>query len=505
MMRPSMMEYPADLFLDSLNPVNFDRDEDDDAYSSHPNMATRRGALEKVLNAQKCSGSNKFIESSAAFITIRKIARFETIRLQLQERSYCFAYYNAFVLLQEDSTNSYLKTCVGKALYGLAKYKNNGDYNSITKSYYKVEGNQQQCYYFFTKMKAPQLNLLALRYLYDLSQTDSSYLIIAMRNDLADEAIRLNDIHYEDLKNATAIYKRALDKKDTIKTTDTANVVNQNPNKAVGTSSNPNAFVSKYDKLRIDKQKQEEARLKGKEADNSKFYLLAFSDIIESAEVQAFFSNAERTSADRIVTEERRKQKKQEENALSDEAYARREAKETTEIRTKKLGIDTVVFVDPYFMELDDYNYPVFVTSENTERELPALLIKDAAPFKMQTNVICPKTFGANDVELYNELACMNEWTTERVAHEDLNFLCLSTDKVLPLTMKYHTHHFCYIRIYGYDHLTYYYTLMYDITTGYEEINLEQKKVQKARTPLIESLFNTTLKTIKGTRNKRVD
>lgn len=501
-LQPSMMKFPADLFLDSLNPINFDRDEDDDSYSSHPNMATRRKELQKVLEAQTCSGKAKFIEKAEAFLTIRKIARFETIALQLQERSYCIAFYNAFVLLQQDSTNSYLKTCMGKSLYGLAKYKNIGQYSTISTSYFKIEGNQQQCYYFFGKLKAVQLNLIALRYLYELSQTDSSFLIIAMRNDLAEEAVRMNDVHYEKMKTATIAYKESLLKNDTAHTVaDTAVSQNSKP----VTTPESRVYVSKYDKLREEKKKQETSKLKSDVADQSKFQLLAFSDIIDSPGVIALFNEAENAAAKNTVAIEKRQQKQAEIDRMTYESYSRLEAKEATQIRSQNLGIDTVVFVDPFFMELDDYNDPVFVASENTERALPGLLVNNATDYKITTSVICPKTFTENDVELYNELAWMNEWTSERVDHDMRNILCSSTDKVIPLVQKYHTSHFCYIRIYAYDHITHYYTLMYNITTGIEEINFEDKKMLKARIPLIESLFNITMRKIKSTRNKQVD
>lgn len=495
LLQRDMMKFPKYIFLDSVKPINFDKDKDDDSYSSHPNMATRRKELEKVLNDQSCSGSAKFIESPAAFLTIRKIARFETIGLQLQEREYCVAYYNSYVLLKEDSTNTYLKGCIGKAIYGLAKYKNHDNY--ATEKFRKKEGNQQQCYYVFSRMNAAQLNLIALRYLFDISQTDSSYLIITMRNDLADEAVRLNNIHFDDLKTAAAIYKSALEKKDNNSiTTDTSKVSTPTSNQ------NPNEYISKYDKLRIEKKKQEEAMLFSKVADQSNFHLLAFGDIMETPNVKALFNKAEITSAQRIAEDKQEERKKTEEIKLDDAAYEKIQDKEVNEIQSQKLGIDTVVFIDPYFIANDGQS-PLFIASENTERELPDLLMEKAIPLKLFVSVISPKAFNENDVELYNELSLMNEWATERGLHEDFDFLCLSTDKVIPLATKYHTNHFCYIRIYGYANVSYYYTLMYDITTGFEELNYEEKKLQRAKLTLIESFFKTTMKTISKTSKKK--
>lgn len=137
-----IMLLPKDLFLDSVRPINLENDMDDDTYSSHPNISTRRKRLEAILSGMSDCGVQKFVEEKNAFFTVRKICRFETVRIMLNRRDYLAALYNAYVLQREDSNSLYLKLSIGKALYGMAKYKNHSQYSDVSEYYGKKEGNQ---------------------------------------------------------------------------------------------------------------------------------------------------------------------------------------------------------------------------------------------------------------------------------------------------------------------------------------------------------------------------
>jgi hypothetical protein len=127
-MEATDMKFPRALFLDSVRPIDFKTDMENDDYSTHPNIATRRKRLQVILdNLQNC-GKEKFKESEKTFLLIRKVARFEVVRVLLNERQYAETIYNAQVLQFEDPSSVYLKLTIGKALYGMAKYKNHDRY-----------------------------------------------------------------------------------------------------------------------------------------------------------------------------------------------------------------------------------------------------------------------------------------------------------------------------------------------------------------------------------------
>ncbi|MDQ3109731.1 MAG: M48 family metalloprotease [Bacteroidota bacterium] len=521
----SIMELPADLFLDSVRPINLENDMDDDSYSSHPNIATRRKRLESILEGMSDCGVQKFASSEQSFYTVRKICRFETVRIMLNRKDYVSALYNSYVLQKEDSTSSYLKLTIGKALYGMAKYKNHGDYSDVSEYYGKKEGNQQQCYHVFGQVNAAQLNMLALRYLYNLSQTDSTnHIITAMCNDLAEEAVRMNDIHYVDMKKTLALYLEM--KKDTVDTT-AQKVVVKEENKTP--ESDSKAYVSKYDKLRQAKKNLEKQEAtETKKSDASKYYLLAFADIIDNSSVKAMFDAAEATAAEKHALGEAEKAKR---DKMS--SYEVRKMEQQKNSTNKKqglsLGIDTVVFVDPFYYMADDRKGLKRIQSETQQLEFSAQVRENAGYAGLSIELLNPKSFTANDVEKYNDMAVVNDWMGERLDHEDdLGMLPLETDRMLPLVEKYNTSHFCYTGVYTYkqkregrgfiillsvfvypvlpfaiayaltpEHHTFYYTLMYDVKTGDPDVKNTVHLKSKSKQGYINSIMYDMMLQIK--------
>jgi predicted Zn-dependent protease len=494
----SVMKLPMDLFLDSVKQINLENDMDDDSYSSHPNIATRRNRLEKILDGMSECGNQKFSSTPEKFYTIRKICRFETVRVLLNRRDYCAALYNAYVLQAEDSSSHYLKVCIAKSLYGMAKYKNHGQFRDVTVFYGKVEGNQQQCYHLFSKMDAPQLNMVALRYVYDLSLIDSSYTIIAMRNDLAEDAVELNDIHYADMKKTYAAFLEA--QKNPIDSAEIKKVVKEKIE--TDPASDSKTFVSKYDKLREAKKKKEkEEAAETKKSEKSKFNLLAFADIQEQPAVIKMFEAAEGVAAEKAAAKEA-----EEARLAKMSEYQRRKLEQKKNSSDNKnglcLGIDTVVFVDPFYYMADDRKGLKLIESENQQIEFANQIRENAAYSGLMIDLLNPKSFTENDVEKYNDMSIVNDWMGERLDHEDeLEIIPLETDRIIPVTVKYNTDHFCYTGIYTYkekregrgyylllsvflypalpfaiayavtpEHHTYYYTLMYNVKTGTPDV-----------------------------------
>jgi hypothetical protein len=493
MLENSVMKLPKDLLLDSIRPINLDNDLDDDSYSSHPNIATRRKTLNRILDEMSGYGNKKFISPASEFFTVRKVCRFETVRIMLSRREYCAAFYDTYILLKEDTASLYLQTCIGKALYGMAKYKNHGSYEDVSEYFGKKEGNQQQVYHLFGTLEAEQLNLVALRYLYNLSKLDSSFSIVAMRNDLALEAISKNNIHYDDLKETYAIFIAAEN--------DTAKIAIQqeqtdkaDPDK----EKNSSGYVSKYDKLREAKKKQDVEKVtETKKAKVSKYYMLAFADIEDRADVIEMFSVAEKKhtsleAAKKIESEKRAKLTRQQIN--------QQEKLESTG-QNLALGIDTVLCAEPFYYFVSKKERLELIKSENLQLEFSKTILKSAAQSHLTVVLLDPKSFTANDVDKYNDLAIVNDWLDERFDHEDhIDIIPLETDRTDAVTAKYHTTHFCYTGAYTVrekkqgagaliiasliffpltplailnavipKHNTYYYTLLYDTRTGKEE------------------------------------
>ncbi|CAN5157669.1 hypothetical protein BH09BAC5_BH09BAC5_16430 [soil metagenome] len=526
-----VMKLPKDLFLDSVRQINLENDMEDDSYSSHPNIATRRKTLETILDRMSGCGTLKFASPANQFYTIRKICRFETVRILLNRRDYDAALYNAYVLQKEDSSSLYLKECIGKALYGMAKYKNHDAFSDVSEYYGKMEGNQQQCYHLFAKLEADQLNMIALRYLYDLAILDPSYVNIAMRDDLAEEAVRINDIHFVDMKKTYSIY---LEMKKTPADTDSSKTTTSKPVETT-TVSDSKAYVSKYDKLRQAKKQLEKQEVtETKKADASKFYLLAFGDIMEDKSVENMFSAAENSAAEKLAVEQSEKAKKEK---MSSYEIRKMEQQQNTTDKKKglSLGIDTVVFVDPFYYSADDRNGLKLIQSETQRLEFSNQIRANAGYAGLSIDMLNPKNFLATDVDKYNELSIINDWIGERLDHDDdIGMIPLETDRAIPVTQKYHTTHFCYTGVYTYkqkrddragiilfsilcypilpfgiayaltpEHHTYYYTLMFNVSNGNTDVKRTVHLKSKSKTGYINSIMYDMMLQIKHKDNTK--
>ena len=417
------MKFPKSLALDSVKPIDLDGDMENDDYSSHPNIAKRNQHIETLMGDQSCT-AKKFIGTENEFVCARKISRYETIRMELGESDYVPAFYNSYVLTKTDSASFYLRSCMAKSLYSLSMYKNHGGFNDVTKSYTKMEGMQQQCYYFFAMLTKPQLNMIALRYTYDVLLSDTtSNSMKTMCSDLAVEAVAIHEIHMESLRSSTKTYHELMNP-DTL-----ASSANS------GSVKDSSIALSKYDKLRIQKKMQEKSELSDmKNSEASKFHLLAFSDIINSPELNRLFESAEKNSVN--YTGE----------VVSGHATTSLDDAELNPQDTR-LGMDSIVFIGPYYFSSDDKVGFDALSSSMGLTVFSQQITSCASAAKVTYQTIFPDKFTADDVEKYNDLSALIEWQDECVGQNSVALLPCGTDLVEPLQIKYKSKHFLFLAI----------------------------------------------------------
>lgn len=428
-----MMIFPKTLFLDSVRAIELDGDDSDDEYSSHPNLARRREKVERQYGSMKDCGTIKFAETKERFEFIRTICRFETVRLQMIVRDYCTAIYNSEYLLKYFPESLYLKRCVAKSLYGLAKYKNEKEFNSGMKNYGAVEGKQQQCFYLFQRMNAEQITAVALRNLYDLSLIDSSSTVHNMLYDLGTEAVYYHSMTLDAMKKSVALYNEAL--ADTVKKDSVIAPVVQEKKDSVAAGT---GYVSKYDKLKKDKKQKEKAELSTeKNAEKSKFHMLAFGDVIDNSMVIAFFTACEQKSDERKQADEADKDRYK---GMSDyEVRKAQQKKKKKDIPPPALGIDTLLVLDPFYLYATEWEGFKMQDSERGKYGLCDNVVDVAAAAQLPVVLFSMKEFRKEDIDKYNELALLNEWIEESANHDDLVMIQSETEFVQPVCDKYHT------------------------------------------------------------------
>lgn len=169
-----------------------------DTYHTHPNIYSRKEAVRKVISAITNKPTAKFYLPEKEFQEVNTIARFEMIKLLLLYKSYTEAIYYAYTLLQEFPNNKYLEISIGKALYGLSKFRNSDESHLVTISYNKVEGESQQLHYLFRQLSKVQLNVLALKFNQELIyKYPEEWMLKEMRKELVFELIYDNELEIE--------------------------------------------------------------------------------------------------------------------------------------------------------------------------------------------------------------------------------------------------------------------------------------------------------------------
>ena len=107
-----------------------------------------------------------FIQDEDLFKQVRMLARLESIHQYLIYHSYGNAYYNAYLMLQEMPDNVFLFKAKAISLYGLSKHKEDGSLWDVITKPAKVEGEKQQLHHFLGETNRKELNVLALRFLW---------------------------------------------------------------------------------------------------------------------------------------------------------------------------------------------------------------------------------------------------------------------------------------------------------------------------------------------------
>jgi Zn-dependent protease with chaperone function len=149
--------------------TDVDDDGVSDIESTHPSIKKRINAIHEHIGTSSGEKVN-FIISEEAFYYIRKIARYELVRLNLLNHSYERALYNAYNLLKEEPNSRYLKKCVLKALYGIAKFGNTGNLSMIHIKKKYAQGEWQQVPFLVSKMKGEGVSAWAIGYVWKLKK-----------------------------------------------------------------------------------------------------------------------------------------------------------------------------------------------------------------------------------------------------------------------------------------------------------------------------------------------
>jgi hypothetical protein len=410
------LKFPDAYFLKETAPIKTEVDEDD-SKSTHPSTTKRRLAIKDRVSNLENANRSKFLVGEEEFNKARKIARYEMARLYVNNRRYEAAIYHTYMLLKKDPKSKYLRTNMAKALYGLSKYYNKDITSEVHRDFNDIEGNSQQVYHFFDKIKKDELNVMAQEYLWRLKAEFPNDVEIGL---MAKDNLKELVFNHFPTRSSFSQKPKAVLKAEII--TDSVQFHNTDS-------------LSKYDKI---KKKQIIAEVEGEE----NFVKYAFVDLFKDND---FLKTYDQFAKEKDAENSRKETTKERRTRMA------KESAERNLIRSKgyALGLEKVVFVNPYYKRIDErkkdqIRYRVSETNQNAFNDR---ILLNAGVVKLDVKVLEPNHLEKSDSEKFNENALLNEWISEKIAHDDNidNMISPLHNDATYLSGKYGTDKFCWM------------------------------------------------------------
>lgn len=408
----SYFSVPDEYLLEKVSAISVGDDYDEDL-STHPNVQKRRKSLNRQIRKENDTDSTKhdFIISEEKFYSVRKIARYETIRRLMISRNYPRAVYDAFVMLQRNPNDAYMQKVIAGSLYGAAIYKSNYSDNPIVGDYEDIEGESQQVYYLLDELPDIWTNVIAIQYAWRLHKMypEDRYLNTIIEhlifNIIYEHNIQLDEFYNE----RKEVY---LAQKDSLLNVEEVD----NEEEEIG---------SKYDRIR-EKSKTSHLTLGEEE------YRFAFVDMLKDQQFVDKFNEIQEE-----VENEEEKEKVSYENIK--EKIEAEESKDKLTNYGYHLGVERAIMLDPMFLHLNqkkDEEIQFFKT-EKKRQELGQLIQENSKEINLDVIMLDPWQLDVNDTEKFNETMIMKDWMTEYFNHDDLRILPFATNDVYPIMDKY--------------------------------------------------------------------
>lgn len=382
---------PAEYELGEIAPIT--PPEEDEENSTHPALDSRIIQLRNRLQTETPGDRQTFIVSEDRFMMARQRARVALPQLFLEEQLLSEAIYTAFLLEKTYGATAYAQEMTGKALYGWARFRSNGQtFDVSSPRWQKVQGESQALFHAINKMDAEELTLLAIAYNYArFQQTPDDIELKAILLDLFADLYLKHEIESLD-------YFRVASASSHTESTEISTIDNE----IAGTSD------SKIDKIQRNQQ--------GTESITTVWDKTIFSTVLEN---EAFRSLAEEGFA-------YGKERQAEIDFFEPEKLRERFKLYRYQRRHEKfgaaLGIKTVTVINPIFIHLDKVSggdYAVdFEKSQQQLELMNEVLASCASKLDMNIRTLNPHEFQADDAARLNDLAQVKAWMSTQMDAE---------------------------------------------------------------------------------------
>jgi len=292
---------PDNLFSKESFEIKREEDYDDDR-SSHPNIRKRKDAVIEAMDAYDDRGTVVSVQDTDAFLYIRTLARFESVRTDVLEGQYAQALYSVFLLEKEFPQSVYLQQIKAHAWLGVAQLKEADKLKETLPLTREYEGESAALYYFLGELSKEGTLALATRIIYDTRNRFPEDTVLAMIQDRLIRTLAKNE------KFSWADYSDR-----NFHESAEARIAANNAVEAPAEVSPP-VKQSKYDKIRNKKNPKSPESF-----DSTKFYRYGLADITADSVFREKFTtyrNAEKErklQLEALASTETKKEKKERE------------------------------------------------------------------------------------------------------------------------------------------------------------------------------------------------
>ncbi len=414
-------QFPENYFSGDVNPIK--PPDDIDETSTHPSIEKRRKQLKEQLALSTSSGKKDYLLSREAFNYIRSVARFEVTYQHYIDNEFLPALYTSYLLTQDFPENYFLQKNIAKSLYSISKYAESGDKRDVIDKPDEIQGEQYRLYNLMYQMNTRELNVLALRYCYDLyAKHDSDADLKNISESLIKQLVTDDDFKKDMFrKEPRAAYVKAaqsLASKDTVKKSDSKNKLDKIKSQEVEKKLSADTSSSDYYRYAFVKNFKDERF--------SSLYDNYFKENDEAKKKRESETSEQRKARIKIESSQRRKRERQ----IRKHGYS--------------IGAEKVVIVTPGFLKADERKRQMiqYLASESWEMEYMQMLIKDAELLKLKIEILDQHRLQQNDAETFNDIAFLNDWINKRFDDIDQGITLTDRKKLDELIKKYNTRYF---------------------------------------------------------------
>jgi len=379
---------PSIYFKDSISKISVTENYDD-KYTTHPNIDRRKSQIQTIFKQNPeyvHTEYSLFVQPESTFETMRELARFEGVNLNILRRSYIDAIYESFLLLEKHPNNTFLWNAIVKSLYGLCKYKDADESHRVIRSSNTVEGESQQLHYLMRMLDKKQLNVLAIKFIEKVNAQHVSVINLnTFKSDLIRELVLVNRLKLEDFKtDSTAL------------------------NTSTTATNNRNFYKQSF----------------AHELNDEKFKAMFQKYYQELQEIKDF---EKLPIAEKLAKEK------------ADALKIKKEG--------PRLFIKNAILLEPEYIVATTAEVK-YSSSDKLKDHLIASIKATALKHGIRLNFISSEDIIKGNTQNYNELANLNTWMQEKYSHGDIEILSLYGDQVTESIEKYDTDIIASIKFY---------------------------------------------------------